>query len=48
MVIIQMLMNVLWNSMVAMEMPHVTTSMEALIVYVMMDMMEMGSSAQVC
>ena len=34
--------------MVAMEMPHVSTPMEALIVYVMMDIMEMGSSVQVC
>ena len=34
--------------MVAMEMQHVSTLMEASNVYVMMDMMEMASFVQVC
>ena len=44
----QMLMSVIWNLMVAMEMPHVLTTMEALNVYAIMGMMEMGFFVQVC
>ena len=45
----QILMSVIiWNLMVAMKMPHVLTTTEALNVYAIMGMMETGFFAQVC
>ena len=44
----QMLMSVIWNLMVAMKMPHVLTTTEALNVYAIVGMMETGFFAQVC